>query len=109
MTDLHCTEPGEVGHRAGVTNTDRRNAQVLGCILFSFAAFAVWPEFDLRVSNVFYSPTTGFLIDGSPLAEAIRMAIWNASILLCLVATVGTALGAIGRLIFCLPARGASS
>jgi hypothetical protein len=32
------------------TNTDRLSSQILACILFSFAVFAIWPAIDIRVS-----------------------------------------------------------
>ncbi|PTE21585.1 phosphatase PAP2 family protein [Cereibacter changlensis] len=80
-----------------VINTDRHVARILGCILFTFAVFAIWPEIDLRVSEAFHDPTAGFAFDGNPLAEALRMAIWNAAILLCVAATLGTVIGLAGR------------
>ncbi|MWP40135.1 phosphatase PAP2 family protein [Rhodobacter sphaeroides] len=87
-----------------VINTDRHVARILGCIFFSFAAFAIWPEIDLHVSEAFHDPTTGFAFEGNPLAEALRMAIWNAGILLCVAAALGTAIGMAGRTIV-LPLR----
>lgn len=88
----------------GTLNSDREAARILGCILFCFAVFAVWPEIDLRVSRAFHDPAAGFLIDGNRIAEAFRLAVWNVAILLCLAATVGTALGAAGRE-FLMPPR----
>jgi lipid A 4'-phosphatase len=85
-------------------NADREAARILGCILFSFAVFAIWPQLDLRVSEAFHDPTTGFAIEGNPLTEALRLVIWNAAIVLCLAAAFGTALGMAGRA-FALPTR----
>jgi lipid A 4'-phosphatase len=87
-----------------VINADRHIARILGCILCSFAVFAIWPEIDLRVSEVFHDPRAGFALEGHPLAEALRMAIWNTSILLCIAAAFGTAIGIAGRA-FVLPPR----
>ena len=76
----------------------------MGSILLCFAVFAIWPQIDLRVSEAFHDPGTGFAIDGNPLAEALRMTVWNFSILVCLMAAVGTLLGAAGRTVL-LPAQ----
>jgi lipid A 4'-phosphatase len=94
----------KLGRTPRAINADRQVARILACILVSFAVFAIWPEIDLRVSRAFHDPATGFLIEGNPTAEALRLAVWNVAILLCLTATVGTALGATGRE-FLLPAR----
>lgn len=79
-----------------VSTDDRKAVQILGCILFSFAVFAIWPELDLRVSEAFHYPT-GFAIDGNPVTEALRQAIWNVAILCCAAAAFGFALGVSGR------------
>lgn len=86
------------------TNADRQISRLLDCILCSFAVFAIWPAIDLRVSGAFHHPGTGFAIDGNPLTEALRLAIWNVAILLCVAAAFGTALGVVGRT-FVLPTR----
>jgi lipid A 4'-phosphatase len=104
MSDLHRTETRRVGRSLATTNTDRLASQILACILFSFAVFAIWPAIDLRVSQVFYDPATGFVIDGHPLTEALRMTGWNLAILLCLAAAFGTILGTAGREVL-LPTR----
>jgi lipid A 4'-phosphatase len=78
--------------------------RLLACILVSFAIFAIWPAIDLHVSQFFYDPATGFVIDGHPLTEALRLTIWNLAILLCLLAAVGTLLGTTGREVL-LPTR----
>lgn len=85
-------------------HADRQTARLLGCILLSFAVFAIWPEIDLRVSEAFHDPATGFAIDGNPLTEALRMAIWNVAIALCFFAAVGAAIGMAGRVLL-LPTR----
>jgi lipid A 4'-phosphatase len=83
---------------------DRRATRILGCILLSFAVFAIWPRIDLRGSEAFYDRATGFAIDGNPVTEALRMVIWNVAITLCFGAVVGTAIGVAGR-VFLLPTR----
>ena len=104
MPESKGTEPGQPGLFPAVTNADRQVARILGCILLSFAVFAIWPGIDLSVSEAFHDPTTGFAIDGNPLTEALRMVIWNAAILLCGAAAFGTVLGLAGRT-FVLPTR----
>lgn len=79
------------------TTSDRLASQILACILLGFAVFAIWPEIDLRVAQAFFDPATGFVIDGNPLTEALRLIVWNFAILLCLAAAVGTLLGTAGR------------
>lgn len=83
---------------------DRLAPYLLTCILFSFAVFAIWPQVDLRVSEVFFDPVDGFIIEGHPVTEALRQTVWNLGILLCLCAVVGTALGMVGRTVL-LPTR----
>lgn len=104
MTDQSNTGPAILVHSPSASNTDRQLAQILACIFCSFAVFAIWPTIDLNVSTLFHDPTTGFVIDGNPLTEAIRLTIWNVAILLCAIAAVGTALGAAGREVL-LPTR----
>ncbi|WP_158569400.1 phosphatase PAP2 family protein [Pseudotabrizicola alkalilacus] len=104
MSDLHRIETRELSSLSATTHDDRLAALILACILTAFAVFAIWPEIDLRVSQAFYDHSKGFVIDGNPLTEALRMAVWNVSILLCLVAVFGTFLGAAGREVI-LPAR----
>ncbi|GHC52135.1 phosphatase PAP2 family protein [Neogemmobacter tilapiae] len=71
-------------------------ARILATILLCFALFAIWPEIDLRFSGLFYDPSAGFLIEGHPLTEALRLAVWNLGILLCLAAAICIVLGAAG-------------
>jgi lipid A 4'-phosphatase len=106
MSDLEKGEKPTVQRQQFpvVINADRQVARILGCILFSFAVFAMWPEIDLHVSAAFHDPTTGFTIEGNPIAEALRLAIWNAAIMLCVAAAFGIALGIAGRT-FLLPVR----
>jgi lipid A 4'-phosphatase len=104
MFDLHHAEPRKLGGTSATTNADRLASHILACILFSFAVFAIWPEVDLRVSQAFHDPASGFVIDGHPLTEALRLAVWNAAILLCLAAAFGTVLGTAGREVL-LPTR----
>lgn len=103
MSDLHRIETLRHGPIA-TTNADRLITLVLASILSGFAVFAIWPEIDLRVSQAFHDPETGFVIDGNPLTEALRMAVWNFAILICLCAVVGTLLGTVGREVL-MPAR----
>jgi lipid A 4'-phosphatase len=77
-------------------DTTQWAAPIFASILLCFALFAIWPETDLRFSGLFYDPATGFLIDGHPLTEALRLAVWNLGILLCLAAVLGIALGLAG-------------
>lgn len=100
----NVTGPGEPGISLVVTNADRQVARILGCILFCFAVFAIWPEIDLRVSEAFHDPTTGFAIEGNPLTEALRLAIWNAAMFICVAAAFGAAIGLAGRALL-LPTR----
>lgn len=104
MLEANGAAAAEAGLGLPVSSTDRNAARILGCILFSFAVFAIWPEIDLRVSEAFHDPTSGFAIEGNPITEALRMAIWNAAILLCITAAFGTFTGIIGRA-FVLPPR----
>jgi lipid A 4'-phosphatase len=83
--------------RSVISNADRQMARLLGCILLCFAVFAIWPEIDLRVSEAFHDPTTGFAIEGNPVTETLRLTIWNVAIALCLAAAFGTAIGLAGR------------
>ena len=83
---------------------ERQTSRVLGSILLGFAVFAIWPELDLRVSEAFFAPATGFVIDGNPVTEALRMAIWYGAIVLCLGAALGAAFGMAGHQII-LPTR----
>jgi lipid A 4'-phosphatase len=87
-----------------IANTDRQAVLILGCILVCFAVFAIWPAIDLRVSQAFHDPTSGFVIAGNPLAEALRLAIWNAGIVVCIAAAFGTVMGLVGRTVV-LPTR----
>ncbi|WP_103257884.1 phosphatase PAP2 family protein [Tabrizicola aquatica] len=96
--------PATLRRQPIAANADRQISRVLGCILCSFAVFAIWPGIDLRVSGAFHDPGTGFAIDGNRLTEALRLAIWNLAILLCVAAAVGTLLGMAGRT-FVLPTR----
>jgi lipid A 4'-phosphatase len=89
---------------AVITYSDRQAARILGCIFFSFAVFAIWPGIDLRVSDAFHDSTTGFAIEGNPITEGLRMAIWNVAILICVAAVFGIAVGVAGRA-FVLPTR----
>jgi lipid A 4'-phosphatase len=104
FSEANATEPGAPGLGPAVTTADRQVARILGCILLSFAVFAIWPEIDLRVSEAFHDPTTGFAIEGNPISEALRLAIWNAAIVACLAAAFGTAIGMAGRALV-LPTR----
>jgi lipid A 4'-phosphatase len=104
MSESLGTELSQLDRTYGAINLDRQVARILGCILFSFAVFAIWPEIDLRVARAFHDPATGFVLDGSQVAEALRRAVWNFGIAVCLAAAVGTALGAAGRG-FLLPPR----
>lgn len=104
MSDLRRIETLDIGSISATSNANRLTSHILACILASFAVFAIWPGIDLRVSQAFYDPSTGFVIDGNLLTEALRMSVWNLAILLCLVAVVGTVLGAAGREAV-LPAR----
>lgn len=104
MLEPKGTEPGESGLGPFTANADRQVARILGCILLSFAVFAIWPEIDLRVSEAFHDPMTGFAIELNPLTETLRFAIWNAAIVLCGAAAFGTAIGLAGRT-FVLPTR----
>jgi lipid A 4'-phosphatase len=104
MSDLYRTESRKLGRTSSTTNADRLASHILACILFSFAVFAIWPSLDLNVSQVFHDPATGFLIDGNPLTEALRLTVWNIAILLCSAAAIGTLLGAAGREVI-LPTR----
>ncbi|MCU0828715.1 MAG: phosphatase PAP2 family protein [Tabrizicola sp.] len=92
------------GPRFGAATVDRQVAVLLGCILSAFAVFAIWPDIDLRISSAFHDPATGFIIEGHPVTEAARHAVWNLGILLCLVAVFGVAIAAAGRE-FLLPGR----
>jgi lipid A 4'-phosphatase len=104
MSDLDRVETRKPARASAATNADRLASQILGCILFSFAVFAIWPAIDLHAARVFHDPATGFVIDGHPLTEALRLTVWNLAILLCLAATFGTILGAAGRSVL-LPTR----
>lgn len=59
---------------------------LLGLIAASFLVFGLWPGLDLAVTGWFYTPETGFLLQGNWAAEAFRRAVWGASILLLSVA-----------------------
>lgn len=61
-------------------------AAVIGLILAVFAIFAVWPGIDLWVASRFHLSGREFLIGQQPWIEAARMAVWNASIVLFLIA-----------------------
>lgn len=61
-------------------------AGLIALIVAVFAIFAVWPGIDLWVSNQFYLTGRGFLINDQPWIEAGRMAVWDASIMLFVVA-----------------------
>ena len=71
MSDLLHTEPRKTGLACATPNSDRLASQILACILFSFAIFAIWPAIDLCVSQVFHDLSTGFVIDGHPLNWSI--------------------------------------
>jgi lipid A 4'-phosphatase len=104
MSDLHRAETRQPGRSFAARNADRLASHLLACILFSFAVFAIWPEIDLRLSQAFHDPATGFVIDGHPLTEALRLAVWNLAILLCLASAFGMAFGLAGREVL-LPTR----
>jgi lipid A 4'-phosphatase len=104
MSDLQFTEPGRLDRNFATKNVDRLASILLGSILLSFAVFAIWPAIDLRISHAFHDPATGFVIDGHPLTEALRLIVWNLAILLCLAAALGTFLGMTGRVVL-LPTR----
>lgn len=104
MSDLHRIATRKTDRASAASNADRLVSLILACILFSFAVFAIWPAIDIRVSQVFHDPATGFVIDSHPLTEALRLTVWNLAILLCLAATFGTILGAAGRSVL-LPTR----
>lgn len=89
---------------SGAGNTELQVARLLGCILFSFAIFALWPEIDLVVAHAFHDPATGFAIEGNPITETLRSAVWNLAILICLAAAFGTVIGLAARP-FLLPTR----
>jgi lipid A 4'-phosphatase len=97
MHEVKDTASAKPGLGPIVTNADRQTARILGCILLSFAVFAIWPDIDLHVARAFHDPATGFAIDGHRLTEAFRLAIWNAAIVLCMAAAFGTAIGMAGR------------
>lgn len=97
MSDLHRSQSRKLARFFATLTADRLATHILACILCSFAVFAIWPEIDLRVSRIFFDPATGFVIDGYPLTETLRLIVWNLAILLCLAAAVGTVLGAAGR------------
>ena len=103
MSDLDRADTRRPG-RTTTISADRRASRILACILVSFAVFAIWPAIDLRVSQVFHDPATGFVIDGHPLTEALRMSVWYLAILLCFVALYCTILGAAGGEVL-LPTR----
>jgi lipid A 4'-phosphatase len=104
MSDLQRTQTRKLARVSAITNADRLSSHILACILFSFAVFAIWPAIDLRVSQFFYDPATGFMIDGHPLTEALRLSIWNLASLLFLAAVSGTVFGMAGREVL-LPTR----
>lgn len=104
MSDRPHTASSKLGRSPDTMNIDRLAVQLLGCILLSFAVFAIWPQIDLRVSQAFYDPSSGFVIDGHPLTEMLRLTAWNIAILLCLAAAFGTIMGAAGRKVL-LPTR----
>ena len=104
MSDVHITQTRPRGGNPATTHADRLTPYLLACIFLSFAVFAIWPAIDLRVSHAFYDPATGFVIDGHPLTEALRLGVWNLATLLCLAAAVGTVLGTAGREVL-LPTR----
>jgi lipid A 4'-phosphatase len=88
----------------GIPDAQGLTSILLASILASFAIFALWPGIDLGVSRAFHDPSSGFRVDGLPLVEALRQAIWKLSILLCLAAACGVVLGWAGREVL-LPAR----
>lgn len=104
MSELSHIEPRKLGRSPDTFNVDRLAAHLLACILLGFAVFAIWPEIDLRVSQAFHDPASGFAIDRHPFTETLRLTAWNIAILLCLAATVGTVIGAAGREVL-LPTR----
>jgi lipid A 4'-phosphatase len=104
MSDPQCAQTRKLPGFVATVNADRLASPILACILFSFAVFAIWPEVDLNVSEVFYDPVAGFVIDGNPLTEALRLTVWTLAILICLAAAVGTLLGTAVRQAF-LPTR----
>lgn len=104
MSDLERTQTSTLARVSATSTVDRLATYTLACILLSFAVFAIWPAIDLRVSQVFYDSTTGFVIDGHPLTEALRLSVWNLAILLCLAALFGAVLGMAGREVL-LPTR----
>lgn len=49
--------------------------------LATFLLFTLWPGLDIAASRLFFDPATGtFALNGHPLAEALRRAIWDASV-----------------------------
>ena len=93
-----------LGRISDIRFSDLLTPYLVAGILISFAVFVIWPQLDLRVSEIFFDPADGFIIEGHPVTEALRQIIWNLGILLCLCAVVGTALGTVGRTML-LPAR----
>lgn len=104
MPDAQGLASGAPGPGPGAGSADRQLSRILGCILFSFAVFAIWPEIDIRVSQAFHDPASGFVLEGNPVTEALRLAIWNAAMVLCVAAAIGTVLGTTGRPVV-LPTR----
>ncbi len=104
MPELHRLETRKPDRASAASTADRLVSLILACILFSFAVFAIWPAIDIRVSQVFHDPATGFVIDGHPLTEALRLTVWTFAILLGVLAIFGTILGAAGRAVL-LPTR----
>lgn len=105
MIDANPTKAGVTAFGPVITTGHRQLARILGCILVCFAVFAVWPVIDLRVSQAFHDPATGFAIDGNPLTETLRLGIWNAAMGLCMAAAIGTVIGMAGGRAFVLPTR----
>src|SRR5690606_27158610 len=63
----------------------------VGSWLASLAAFSLWPGIDLWVSGLFHTPEEGFWLARSPVANALRSAVWH-----CSQAMVGLAAVALG-------------
>jgi lipid A 4'-phosphatase len=81
-------------------------ALMLTAVLAGFAAFAALPEVDLWVSGQFYATPGGFVLQGQPVLEFVRASLWNASILLAVVALGAMMVGwRLRRAVFGVPMR----
>lgn len=82
-------------------------AALLAGLLSGFVVFALWPGLDIAVSGAFFDAgARSFVLNGQPLAEGLRKAIWGLSVVLLLIAGTGL-LGALvlRRPVAGLPAR----